>query len=102
MRGTPRRSSVQPQSVSLVIGALLFGVTIYVPVFVQGVLGHSATDAGVVLIPLSLGWVASAFVSGQLIARTGRYRVFPIVGATLVLLGMLMLTLLDTRTSSLT
>jgi EmrB/QacA subfamily drug resistance transporter len=89
-------------SASLVIGALLFGVTIYVPVFVQGVLGHSATDAGVVLIPLSLGWVASAFVSGQLIARTGRYRVFPIVGATLVLLGMLMLTLLDTRTSSLT
>ena len=43
----------------------------------QGVLGASATSSGVVLIPLSLGWVLASFVSGQLISRTGRYRVVP-------------------------
>src|SRR5207244_3965978 len=43
---------------ALLIGGVLFGVTIYVPMFTQGVLGSSATNSGVVLIPLSLGWVA--------------------------------------------
>jgi EmrB/QacA subfamily drug resistance transporter len=89
-------------SASLIIGALLFGVTIYVPVFVQGVLGQSATHSGVVLIPLSLGWVASSFVSGQLVARTGRYRVFPIVGTGLVLCGVLVLAWIDAGTSGAT
>jgi EmrB/QacA subfamily drug resistance transporter len=86
-------------SASVIIGALLFAVTIYVPVFVQGVLGQSATRSGVVLIPLSLGWVVSAFVSGQLIARTGRYRIFPIVGTTLVFAGILVLSSIDAGTT---
>jgi EmrB/QacA subfamily drug resistance transporter len=89
-------------SAALIVGALLFGVTIYVPVFVQGVLGQSATHSGVVLIPLSLAWVASSFVCGQLVARTGRYRIFPIVGTTLALLGVLMLASIDTGTSGTT
>jgi Na+/melibiose symporter-like transporter len=84
---------------SLVIGAILFGVTIYIPVFVQGVLGDSATGSGVVLIPLSLGWVCASFVSGQLVSRTGRYRVFPLIGSTLVLAGMVLLTGLGADTS---
>jgi EmrB/QacA subfamily drug resistance transporter len=77
---------------SFVIGALLFGVTIYVPVFVQGVLGQSATAAGVVLIPLSVGWVASSVAVGQLISRSGRYRIFPIAGTAVVLCGTLAMT----------
>jgi EmrB/QacA subfamily drug resistance transporter len=89
-------------SASLIIGALLFAVTIYVPVFVQGVLGQSATRSGVVLIPLSLGWVVSAFVSGQLIARTGRYRVFPIAGTTLVFAGILVLASIEAGTTGTT
>ena len=44
--------------------AVLFGVTIYVPVYTQGVLGSSATSSGVILIPLSLGWVVASIVSG--------------------------------------
>jgi EmrB/QacA subfamily drug resistance transporter len=84
---------------SLIIGALLFALTIYVPVFVQGVLGQSATDSGVVLIPLTLAWAGSSFVAGQLVSRTGRYRVFPIVGTTLVLVGMLVLAQIDVGTS---
>ena len=65
----------------------------------QGVLGASATSSGVVLIPLTFGWVAASFTSGQLISKTGRYRVYPLLGSSLVLAGCLLLTLLDADTS---
>jgi EmrB/QacA subfamily drug resistance transporter len=84
---------------SLLIGAVLFGVTIYVPVYTQGVLGSSATSSGVILIPLSLGWVVASIVSGQLIARTGRYRAYPLIGSALVLAGTLLLTRLGEGSS---
>jgi EmrB/QacA subfamily drug resistance transporter len=80
----------------LVIGALLFGVTIYTPVFMQDVLGSSATNSGALLIPLSAGWVISSVIVGQLVARTGRYKIWPIIGSTLVLVGVILLTTLDT------
>jgi EmrB/QacA subfamily drug resistance transporter len=86
---------------AFVIGAVLFAVTIYIPVFAQGVLGASATTSGVILIPLSLGWTTASIVSGQLIARTGRYRVFPILGSTLLVIGSLLLTQLEPGTSRL-
>jgi MFS family permease len=76
---------------AVMVGILVLAITIYTPVFVQGVLGRSATTSGTVLIPLSLAWVASSFVSGQLVSRTGRYRVFPLVGAGLVVAGTLLL-----------
>jgi EmrB/QacA subfamily drug resistance transporter len=86
-------------SASLLIGAVLFGVTIYVPVYTQGVLHSSATSSGVILIPLSLGWVVASIISGQLVSRTGRYRAYPIIGSVLVLAGSLLLTQLDTHSS---
>jgi EmrB/QacA subfamily drug resistance transporter len=80
---------------ALLIGGVLFGITIYVPVYVQRVLGSSATSSGVVLIPLSFGWVLASFASGQYISRTGRYKAFPIIGSILVLAGCILLALLD-------
>jgi EmrB/QacA subfamily drug resistance transporter len=85
---------------ALGIGAVLFGITIYVPVYMQGVLRVSATSSGVVLIPLSFGWVVASFISGQLISKTGRYRVYPLLGSTLVLAGCLLLTQLGVGSSS--
>src|SRR3954452_2482529 len=85
---------------ALGIGAVLFGISIYVPVYMQGVLGVSATSSGVVLIPLSFGWVIASFVSGQLISKTGRYRIYPLLGSALVLAGCLLLTQLDAHSSS--
>jgi hypothetical protein len=95
------RTFVVSSTASVVVGAILFATTIYIPVFVQGVLGDSATGSGVVLIPLSLGWVVAAFASGQAISRTGRYRVFPVVGSVCVLGGVLLLTMLDAGSSRL-
>jgi Na+/melibiose symporter-like transporter len=84
---------------ALLIGGVLFGITIYVPVYVQRVLGASATSSGVVLIPLSFGWVLASFSSGQYISRTGRYKIFPIAGSLLVLAGCILLTLVGKDTS---
>ena len=84
---------------ALLIGGVLFGITIYVPVYVQRVLDASATSSGVVLIPLSFGWVLASFASGQYISRTGRYKVFPIVGSILVLAGCILLALLGADSS---
>jgi EmrB/QacA subfamily drug resistance transporter len=86
----------------IVIGSVLFGVTVFIPVFIQGVLGASATTSGVVLIPLAFGWVLASFTAGQIMARTGRYRLFPIVGGVLVLAGVVILTTLDVATSKAT
>jgi EmrB/QacA subfamily drug resistance transporter len=82
-----------------VVGAIIFAVSIYVPVFSQGVQEISATSSGVILIPFSLGWVAAATVTGQLISRTGRYRLFPIVGGVFILVGLVLLALLDAGSS---
>ncbi|HZO35775.1 MAG TPA: MDR family MFS transporter [Solirubrobacteraceae bacterium] len=84
---------------NVIIGALVFGVSIYVPVYVQGVLGASATSSGVVVVPLLLGWIASSAVVGMLITRTGRYKVFPLAGGLLVLAGCLVLTQIGVDTS---
>jgi hypothetical protein len=73
---------------------------IYIPVFVQGVVGSSATSSGVVLIPLMLGWVGSSLVTGQFVTRTGRYRVWPISGTVIVLIGFWLLTRLSVTSGS--
>jgi EmrB/QacA subfamily drug resistance transporter len=96
-----KRTFAVSSAAALGIGAVLFGVTIYVPVFMQGVLQASATSSGVVLIPLTLGWVVAAFVSGQLITKTGRYRVFPLLGSALVLASCVLLATLDEHSSHL-
>jgi EmrB/QacA subfamily drug resistance transporter len=86
---------------ALLIGGVLFGITIYVPVYVQRVLGASATGSGVVLIPLSFGWVLASMASGQLISRTGRYKAFPVIGSVLVLVGCILLAMLGKDSSRL-
>jgi EmrB/QacA subfamily drug resistance transporter len=85
---------------AVVSGAVIFGLTIYVPVYVQGAQGRSATTAGTVLIPFMLAWVTAAFVSGQLVSRWGRYRVFPVIGGACVLAGTAGLALVGSSRSA--
>jgi EmrB/QacA subfamily drug resistance transporter len=84
---------------SFVIGAMLFAVTVFVPVYVQSVLGASATSSGVILMPMTLAWVVTVFVSGQLITRWGRVKPFPLGGSVLIVAGVVALTQVDTDTS---
>jgi EmrB/QacA subfamily drug resistance transporter len=83
-----------------ILGAAMFGTIVYIPLFVQGVIGASATNSGVVLIPLMLSVVFSVVASGQIVTRTGRYRIFPIVGSITTLIGFWMLTRLTPAATS--
>ncbi len=85
----------------LFLGAILFVVVIYVPLFAQGVLGDSATRSGLLLMPLNFAWIGSSMLAGRLVSRTGRYRIFPVVGTPLVLVGIFLLSRLDVRSSGL-
>jgi predicted MFS family arabinose efflux permease len=86
-------------AVGFLVGIAMFGAIVYLPVFLQVVTGASATDAGLLLMPLMLGIIIMSVVSGRLISRTGRYRVFPIVGTALMVLGFGLLATFDVDTS---
>jgi EmrB/QacA subfamily drug resistance transporter len=81
------------------VGAAMFGTISFVPLFVQGVIGTSATSSGVVLTPLMLGAVTTSFLSGQLVSRTGRYRPNTLVGPVVFAVGMLLLWRMDVHTT---
>jgi EmrB/QacA subfamily drug resistance transporter len=75
----------------LVIGMAMFGGLASLPLYLQIVKGQTPTMAGLSLLPLTLGIMIGSILSGQLIARTGRYKVFPVVGAALLVVAFLLL-----------
>ncbi|MGW3862654.1 MFS transporter [Streptomyces sp. NPDC005047] len=84
--------------VGLVVGVALFGAASYLPTFLQMVDGASATESGLLMLPMMGGIVVASIVSGQLISRTGHYRSHPILGSALSVVGMWLLSRLDADT----
>ena len=82
------------------VGMAMFGTISYVPLFVQGVIGTSATSSGVVLTPLMLGAVTTSLLTGQLVSRTGRYRWNAILGPIVLAIGMFLLWRMDVNTTN--
>jgi EmrB/QacA subfamily drug resistance transporter len=82
------------------VGMAMFGTISYVPLFVQGVIGTSATSSGVVLTPLMLGAVTTSLLTGQLISRTGRYRWNAVLGPVVLTAGMVLLWRMDVTTTN--
>jgi len=82
------------------VGMAMFGTISYVPLFVQGVIGTSATSSGVVLTPLMLGAVTTSLLTGQLVSRTGRYRWNAILGPVVLTIGMILLWRMDVDTTN--
>jgi EmrB/QacA subfamily drug resistance transporter len=83
---------------SFFVGFGLFGAVAFLPLFLQLVHGENPTNSGILLIPMMLGLTVAAVVSGQLISKTGRYRVFTICGPLVAGLGMFLLSTLDSST----
>jgi EmrB/QacA subfamily drug resistance transporter len=81
-----------------VVGALLFAVTIYIPVYLQDVRGDSPTISGLTTMSYTIGWVVVAMVVGRLITRTGRYRIFPLLGTICAAAGVGLLLLIGRST----
>jgi EmrB/QacA subfamily drug resistance transporter len=84
--------AVAVASAALFLGtAALFSVTVFVPLFLQVATGASPTEAGLLLVPMMIGVTVSTTLSGRSIARTGRYKRFPIAGLALMAAGLALL-----------
>lgn len=86
-------------SMATVIGVLvgfgMFGVMMTIPLYMQIAVGLNPTESGFAMVPMVAGLIASSLITGQLIARTGQYRIYPVTGTAMSALGFLMLTFIS-------
>ncbi|GAA4575210.1 MDR family MFS transporter [Micromonospora coerulea] len=85
--------------IGFLLGFAMFGAMNFLPLYQQTVQGASATNSGLLLLPLMFGMLVVSLVVGRAITRTGRYRMFPIVGGVVMAAGMVLLSRLDVDTS---
>jgi EmrB/QacA subfamily drug resistance transporter len=86
--------------VGFIVGFAMFGAITYLPAFFQVVRGISPTVSGLYLLPLMGGLLVVSIASGQIIAKTGKYRIFPIVGTAMMTLGLFLLHLMGIGSST--
>ena len=91
------RSFAVASAASFVVGASLFGVLVFLPLYLQTVQGESATGSGLLLVPMMLGIVVASVAAGRAISRTGRYRAFPVAGMAIAGVGTFLLSRLTAR-----
>ncbi|WP_192583157.1 MFS transporter [Streptomyces albicerus] len=84
--------------VGVIVGVALFGAASYLPTFLQMVDGATATESGLLMLPMMGGIVGASVVSGQLISRGGHYKIYPILGGALSVIGMWLLSRLEADT----
>ena len=84
--------------VGFIVGAALFGAITFVPIYLQIAKGATPTGSGLQLIPMTVGILLTSTLSGQYMGRTGRYWILPIIGMSMLLAGMLLMTRLDRDT----
>jgi EmrB/QacA subfamily drug resistance transporter len=85
------RSFAITSIVGLIVGFALFGSITYFPVFLQVVKGASPTSSGLQMLPMMGGLLTMSVISGQLISRTGRYKLFPVLGTGIMTGGLFLL-----------
>jgi len=88
--------------VGLIVGFALFGSVTYFPLFLQVVKGVSPTGSGMEMIPMMGGMLFTSIASGQLISRTGHYKMFPVVGTAVMTGGLYLLSRITPQTSEVT
>jgi EmrB/QacA subfamily drug resistance transporter len=86
---------------SFIVGLGLFGAVSYLPLFLQVVGGASATSSGLIMVPLTLGLLVASITAGRSLTRTGRYRLFPIMGTGIGTVGMFLLSTMNPHTTRL-
>ncbi|WP_257348392.1 MDR family MFS transporter [Pseudalkalibacillus decolorationis] len=85
--------------IGFIMGAGMFGAIMYTPFFIQGVMGSSATASGFIMMPMTLAMVTASAIGGQIITKTGKYKIIAILGLTIMSTGMFFLSLMDANTS---
>ena len=87
-------------AIGFVMGFAMFGALTFLPLFMQNVKGVSPTVSGLRILPIMVGMLGASVISGRLVTRWGRYKVFPVVGTALMTLGAYLLSLIDASTNS--
>lgn len=86
--------------ISFIVGFAMFGAMTYLPTFLQVVQGISPTLSGVHMLPMVVGMLLASTGSGQIVSRTGRWKVFPIAGTGVTVIGLLLLHQLEVDSST--
>ena len=88
--------------VGFMAGFVMFGAVLYLPLFQQSVQGASATNSGLLLLPMLLAMMIVSLIAGRVTTNSGRYKIFPIMGSILMVTGLFLLAQMDTGTSRFT
>ncbi|MFF5551065.1 MDR family MFS transporter [Streptomyces olivaceoviridis] len=88
--------------IGFITGFVMFGATLFLPLYQQAVQGASATNSGLLLLPMLGAMLVTSMVAGRVTTNSGRYKIFPIVGGVLMTVGLYLLSLMDTGTTRLT
>ncbi|WP_343235107.1 MDR family MFS transporter [Streptomyces sp. SID10853] len=88
--------------IGFLTGFVMFGAMLFLPLFQQSVQGASATNSGLLLMPMLLAMMAVSLVAGRVTTNTGKYKVFPIAGGALMVVGLYLLSTMDVHTTRLT
>jgi MFS family permease len=80
----------------------MFGTILFIPLFIQGVIGTDATESGTVLMPMMITMIGSSIISGQIISRTGRYKLPGVFGMIVMAIGLFLLSQMGTDADYLT
>lgn len=86
-----RRNFVLTTTAGLFTGIMMFGTLAYMPTYLQMVAGVSATQAGLLMIPMMGAMLPTSILAGNLVSRTGRYKFFPVAGAIIMGVAMVLL-----------
>ncbi len=86
--------------IGFVVGFAMFGALTYLPLYLQQVGGATPTESGLRLLPMMLGLLLTSMGSGQIISRTGRYKLFPILGCGIFTVGLFLLSRMDEHTGT--
>ncbi|WP_406271640.1 MFS transporter [Streptomyces sp. NBC_00191] len=87
--------------IGFLTGFVMFGAVLFLPLYQQSVQGASATNSGLLLLPMLMSMLVVSMIAGRVTTSTGKYRLFPINGGGLMMVGLYLLSTMDTETSRL-
>ncbi|MFD8541903.1 MDR family MFS transporter [Streptomyces rubrogriseus] len=88
--------------IGFIVGFVMFGATLFLPLYQQSVQGASATNSGLLLLPMLGAMLVTSMVAGRVTTSTGRYKIFPLAGGALMTVGLYLLSTMDTDTTRFT
>ncbi|MFB7129099.1 MDR family MFS transporter [Kitasatospora sp. NPDC056273] len=88
--------------IGFIVGFVMFGSTVFLPLYQQTVQGASATNSGLLLMPMMFGMLIVSLVVGQAVTKTGKYRIYPIIGTIVMTVGLILLSTMGIGTTRFT